>query len=189
MMCRAYRPHHRARSARLIDRCRSFGMPTFLLLGRYDRHVPAELAEGYFEQIEAPYKRPMWFEESAQNPPFEEPDEFKRGPARRSAAFLLGCTFHPEALSARIREDPRPWRSPPGSSTTRSTGRPSVAAACSTMRGRARGPLSWFAMAGKAAPTPRWSVPDLWPGWAMSGSPATCSARASVATSPATTAP
>jgi pimeloyl-ACP methyl ester carboxylesterase len=51
---------------------------TFFLLGRYDRHVPSELAEAYFERIDAHYKRLVWFEESAHNPPFEEPDKFNR---------------------------------------------------------------------------------------------------------------
>ncbi|MCS6288675.1 MAG: alpha/beta hydrolase [Nitrospira sp.] len=55
---------------------RSFAVPMFFLLGRYDRHVPAILAEHYFERIQAPCKRLVWFEQSAHNPPFEEPDKF-----------------------------------------------------------------------------------------------------------------
>jgi proline iminopeptidase len=47
-------------------------------LGRYDRHVSAALAEQYFKKIKAPYKRLIWFEQSAHNPPFEEPIEFDK---------------------------------------------------------------------------------------------------------------
>jgi proline iminopeptidase len=60
----------------LSDHYRSFDVPIFFLLGRYDWHVPAVLAAQYFEKIEAPCKRLVWFEQSAHNPPFEEPDEF-----------------------------------------------------------------------------------------------------------------
>ncbi|ABB74883.1 Pimeloyl-ACP methyl ester carboxylesterase [Nitrosospira multiformis ATCC 25196] len=62
----------------LSERYRSFRIPIFFLLGRYDKHVPATLAERYFETIEAPCKRLVWFENSAHNPPFEEPARFNR---------------------------------------------------------------------------------------------------------------
>lgn len=58
--------------------CRTFEVPLFFLLGRYDRHVPAILAERYFKTIRAPCKRLVWFEHSAHNPPFEEPEAFNR---------------------------------------------------------------------------------------------------------------
>lgn len=57
---------------------RSFKVPIFFLLGRHDQHVSAALAEQYFETIEAPYKRLIWFEQSAHNPPFEEPEKFNK---------------------------------------------------------------------------------------------------------------
>ena len=41
-------------------------------------HVPAVLAERYFEKIEAPCKRLVWFEHSAHNPLFEESAKFNR---------------------------------------------------------------------------------------------------------------
>jgi pimeloyl-ACP methyl ester carboxylesterase len=56
----------------------SFGMPIILVLGRYDREVPSTLAASYFERIRAPFKRLVWFEQSAHNPPFEEPARFNR---------------------------------------------------------------------------------------------------------------
>lgn len=57
---------------------RSFQVPVFFLLGRYDRHTPAVLAGQYFEAIDAPQKRLIWFENSAHNPPYEEPHEFNK---------------------------------------------------------------------------------------------------------------
>lgn len=60
----------------LSEHCRLFKVPIFFLLGRYDMHVPAVLAERYFKKIEAPCKQLVWFEHSAHNPPFEEPARF-----------------------------------------------------------------------------------------------------------------
>ena len=57
---------------------RSFKVPIFFLLGRHDRHVSAALAEQYFDMIDAPYKRLIWFEQSAHNPHFEEPEKFNK---------------------------------------------------------------------------------------------------------------
>ena len=54
----------------------AFRVPVFFLLGRYDWQVPSILAERYFERIDAPLKRLVWFEHSAHNPPFEEPALF-----------------------------------------------------------------------------------------------------------------
>lgn len=56
----------------------SFETPIVFFLGRYDWQVPAVLAASYFERIQAPYKRLVWFEHSAHNPPFEEPALFNR---------------------------------------------------------------------------------------------------------------
>ncbi|WP_019867770.1 alpha/beta fold hydrolase [Methylovulum miyakonense] len=60
----------------LTQQYRSFDVPIFFLLGRYDRHIPAELAAHYFDTLTAPCKQLVWFEQSAHNPPFEEPDKF-----------------------------------------------------------------------------------------------------------------
>ena len=62
----------------LSERYLSFDVPVFFLLGRHDRHVSAALAEQYFAKIKAPYKRLVWFEQSAHNPPFEEPVKFDK---------------------------------------------------------------------------------------------------------------
>ena len=60
------------------DHLSVFRVPVFFLLGRYDWQVPSILAERYFERIDAPVKRLVWFEHSAHNPPFEEPALFTR---------------------------------------------------------------------------------------------------------------
>ncbi len=54
----------------------SVTVPVFFLLGRYDRHVDARLSARYLEQLDAPSKQLIWFEDSAHNVPFEEPERF-----------------------------------------------------------------------------------------------------------------
>lgn len=54
----------------------SVDVPVIFMLGRYDRHVDAATASAYFEALRAPVKRLVWFENSAHNIPFEEPDLF-----------------------------------------------------------------------------------------------------------------
>jgi len=51
-------------------------VPIFFLLGRYDWQVPSILAKSYFDGIQAPYKKLIWFEQSGHNPSFEEPGKF-----------------------------------------------------------------------------------------------------------------
>jgi pimeloyl-ACP methyl ester carboxylesterase len=59
-----------------LTRYQSFDIPIFFILGRNDWHVPSVLAKAYFDQIEAPCKRLVWFEQAAHNPPFEQPEKF-----------------------------------------------------------------------------------------------------------------
>jgi pimeloyl-ACP methyl ester carboxylesterase len=59
-----------------LTEIRRFDVPMVFMLGRHDWHVPAVLAAEYFRRIEAPCKRLIWFEASAHNPPFEEPEAF-----------------------------------------------------------------------------------------------------------------
>lgn len=51
-------------------------VPTFFLLGRHDRVVSAALSAAYIDALQAPLKQLLWFEQSAHNPPFEEPNRF-----------------------------------------------------------------------------------------------------------------
>lgn len=59
-----------------LTRYQSFRVAIVFLLGRYDWVVPSVLAERYFNTVQAPCKRLIWFEQSAHNPPFEEPERF-----------------------------------------------------------------------------------------------------------------
>ena len=54
----------------------SVAVPVFFFLGRYDRHVDSRLAAAYLETLRAPTKKLLWFESSAHNVPFEEPERF-----------------------------------------------------------------------------------------------------------------
>lgn len=53
-------------------------VPVSFFLGRYDRQVDSTAAARYFETLQAPRKELVWFEESAHNIPFEEPETFNR---------------------------------------------------------------------------------------------------------------
>jgi pimeloyl-ACP methyl ester carboxylesterase len=66
------------RALDLADQITELQVPVVFLLGRHDRQIPAELAAGWFERMSAPVKRLVWFEQSAHNPPFEEPERFVR---------------------------------------------------------------------------------------------------------------
>ena len=71
-------------------------VPVAFLLGRHDRHADARLAAAYLDALEAPAKRLRWFEHSAHNPPFEEPD-----------AFVAAVVAELHAVDANAGERPR----------------------------------------------------------------------------------
>lgn len=77
-------------TVKLNGRYMDFEVPVFFLLGRHDRRVPAELAARYFDTIHAPCKRLVWFEHSAHNPPFEEPERFNRTVEETAADLQTG---------------------------------------------------------------------------------------------------
>lgn len=66
-----------------------FRVPVYFFLGRHDRHVSADLAEEYFNRLKAPYKELIWFEQSAHNPPYEEPENFNREVLRIGRELFL----------------------------------------------------------------------------------------------------
>ena len=53
-----------------------FEVPVVFLLGRLDWQVPSVIAKRYFDAVQAPYKKFIWFEESAHSPPTEEKEKF-----------------------------------------------------------------------------------------------------------------
>jgi proline iminopeptidase len=72
-------------SGPLMESVTSLSVPVYFFLGRYDYDAPSALAVEYFEKLQAPRKRLVWFEESAHYPFFEEPNAFARA-MRRVAA-------------------------------------------------------------------------------------------------------
>lgn len=65
-----------ARALDLPARVPAVTVPIAFMLGRLDRQCPSALAARYFEQLQAPSKTLTWFERSAHNVPFEEPQAF-----------------------------------------------------------------------------------------------------------------
>jgi len=59
-----------------IDTITEFKVPVYFFTGRHDYNVPFELTERYFQKINAPIKKLIWFEKSAHSPNWEEPKKF-----------------------------------------------------------------------------------------------------------------
>lgn len=51
-------------------------VPVFITQGRHDRNTPPEIAEAWFDALEAPRKEWIWFEKSAHSPCHEEKDKW-----------------------------------------------------------------------------------------------------------------
>jgi pimeloyl-ACP methyl ester carboxylesterase len=60
----------------LMDEITSLSVPVYFFQGRYDFVTPSELVEEYMDELRAPSKTLVWFENSAHYPFFEEPDHF-----------------------------------------------------------------------------------------------------------------
>ncbi|NPD89026.1 MAG: alpha/beta hydrolase [Asgard group archaeon] len=61
-----------------IGRIKEVKVPVFFLAGRFDYNSPSELVVEFYEQLEAPKKELIWFEESAHSPNYEEQEKFDR---------------------------------------------------------------------------------------------------------------
>ena len=61
-----------------LNRYQIFEVPILVFDGKLDMNTPAELVEEWFEQLEAPYKELIWFENSGHNPMGDEPERFKK---------------------------------------------------------------------------------------------------------------
>jgi pimeloyl-ACP methyl ester carboxylesterase len=55
-----------------------FDIPIFFFLGRHDHNTPSPLAEEYFNAIEAPFKKLIWFEKAGHVPMLAQPGKFAR---------------------------------------------------------------------------------------------------------------
>lgn len=51
-------------------------VPVFFFIGRHDHVVASETSVAYFDMLTAPSKSLVWFEDSAHEPPVEEPAKF-----------------------------------------------------------------------------------------------------------------
>ena len=60
----------------LLDEVISVEVPVYFFTGKYDYTTPYELIEHYYIKIHAPFKKMIWFEESAHFPFYEEPTKF-----------------------------------------------------------------------------------------------------------------
>jgi pimeloyl-ACP methyl ester carboxylesterase len=60
----------------LMNGCTEFQIPVYLIQGKHDYNCPTELVQEYFNQISAPQKQLILFENSAHNPIFEESERF-----------------------------------------------------------------------------------------------------------------
>lgn len=58
--------------------CPEFQVPYYIFDGRLDRNTPAALVQEYFDNIKAPEKELIWFENSGHNPMSDEGERFKR---------------------------------------------------------------------------------------------------------------
>lgn len=65
-------------------------VPVAFFLGRYDRQVDSAVAARYFDTLQAPQKNLVWFEQSAHNIPFEEPDRFNKAVIEHAQPKTVG---------------------------------------------------------------------------------------------------
>jgi pimeloyl-ACP methyl ester carboxylesterase len=68
-------------------------VPVFFFLGRYDHVIAADTSADYFQVLTAPAKRLVWFEESAHEPPFEEPAKFNRAMVELVRPWVVGSAL------------------------------------------------------------------------------------------------
>ncbi|MDE6302772.1 MAG: alpha/beta hydrolase [Clostridia bacterium] len=57
-----------------MNTVKSLSVPVYLLLGRHDYNCVCSLAEQWFNELQAPEKKLIWFENSAHSPQWEEPE-------------------------------------------------------------------------------------------------------------------
>jgi len=62
----------------LIEQVKEVNIPVFFLQGRHDYNTPTILFDLYFSSLIAPRKEVIYFEDSAHNPMYEEPEKFEQ---------------------------------------------------------------------------------------------------------------
>jgi pimeloyl-ACP methyl ester carboxylesterase len=78
--------------SRALSDVSSLAVPVFLFEGRHDFTTPSSLGAAFLEQLEAPHKELIWFEESAHFPFLEEPEKFTAEVLRVAARVGLQST-------------------------------------------------------------------------------------------------
>ena len=63
-------------------------IPVYFIYGLYDYQYPGELAEKYYNSLIAPIKSFTWFENSAHDVYYDEPDEFNQEMIRIAIVIL-----------------------------------------------------------------------------------------------------
>lgn len=74
----------------LVKAVPALKMPVFFFIGRHDRVVAPETSAAYFDMLTAPSKKFVWFEESAHEPPVEEPAKFNAAMAELVRPLTMG---------------------------------------------------------------------------------------------------
>ena len=74
----------------LFEDVSRLAVPVVFMEGRHDWEVPAVLSARYFDALEAPWKRLLWFEHSAHLPNTEERDLFNDRMRTEVRAVALG---------------------------------------------------------------------------------------------------
>ena len=62
----------------LLQEIPELSVPVVFFAGSYDYTTPYVLVEQFYASLHAPYKKLIWFEQSAHNPDMEEPEKFQR---------------------------------------------------------------------------------------------------------------
>jgi pimeloyl-ACP methyl ester carboxylesterase len=78
-----------------LTQVRRFDVPIVFMLGRHDWHAPAVPAARYFDTIEAPSKRLVWFEQSPAAPNDRTEDRRRQGVRHPEPDFSLDGVTRP----------------------------------------------------------------------------------------------
>ncbi len=87
----------------LLQEIPELAVPVVFFAGSYDYTTPFVLVEQFYAALHAPYKKLIWFENSAHNPDIEEPEKFQRELITIGNEFCFEKHLH-EALGATMEK-------------------------------------------------------------------------------------
>ena len=73
--------------AQRLGGIKKLDVPVVITQGRHDYNTPSALAKAWFDALDAPVKKWVWFEESAHSPDVEEPEKWSRVLAEEISAI------------------------------------------------------------------------------------------------------